>query len=421
MNKNILILSRGFRAGDAITTLNLFSKWPKENLFCASLIESEYTGSFSDFYLLGDKEVKYVFPFNMISSPQPSHIGSNFLKYSHDSTSSLLSKVYQKYGRPFLQWLDMYETRLSVSLSPEFENWIDRIKPYAIYTSIGDIAMARFILEFHERYPGIKIIVHGFDDWLSPTYKIIKPKTHRALAESLFRQILSVATGRFTSSRKMADEYRLKYGYDFICFPNPVKIIDMAYNLGKNDIPNIVFTGKVGWHNNKAIKEMMAAVESLSAGGTNIRFDIYTDSSKSRLCSFLGEIPDTTVIHEPVPNQKIPGILAQSHILYLPINIDQQTAMFTKYSMSTKMGEYLSSGVPVIYYGPKDIAMTEFLQEGECAYMVLQKGGDGLKTIITNILASRDQDKIDKGIEIANNYFNIEIVSHDFAEKLQEL
>lgn len=420
-NVKVLILSRGFRAGDAITTLNLFSKWPKNNLYCASLIDSEFASEFRDFYLMGNKEVHYKFPFNYISSPQPSRVGVKALRKNVEPKHGLLKNLYERIGRPIMQWLDLYEERLSIDLSEEFISWVRQISPDVLYTSIGDIAMARFVLKFHEFFPDIKIVVHGFDDWLSPAYKMWNNKYHRQNAECLLIQILSIASCRFTSSDKMSRDYSSAYNLDFISFPNPVKIhpiIDKRIDKTKR---NIVFVGKIGWHNNSAIKDLILALDSLIAEGESIVFDIYTDMSRSDIQQFVGWLPDFVVINKSIPNSFIPPMLQDASALFLPISIDKQTVKFAKYSMSTKMGEYLSSGTPTIYYGPKGIAMTEFLVDHNCAYVVTERNIDIIKDTLRQALLLPNSELTNTGFKVATNLFNIEIIAKQFSDKLSSI
>lgn len=425
-NRNVLILSRTFKAGDAITTLNLFSEWPKENLFCASPVKSDFAGAFNEFYLLGDKEITYSFPFKYIDKPVKSEIitGENV---RHSACSSIgggsrsaVRKLYEKLGRPTLQFLDMYETRLSFHISPEFRKWIEKIKPDVLYTSVGDIAMARFIPEIMVQFPDLKLIVHGFDDWLSPTYRIINNASHRKKAEGLFRKVLELSSNRFTATEKMAGEYHERYGLDFRCFTNPAEIREGEGEITKSAVPNVVFTGKVGWHNDSALRLMIKVVDHLSESGSGWRFDIYTDTDRNQIVNLLGKLPDSTVIHPPVPNSEIPALLKSAHVLYLPISTDSQTQKFTRYSMSTKMGEYLASGVPTIYLGPQGIAMTEFLQAHDCAQVLTTDDVQALEKCVVKAVEDPDRQQLESGMELARSYFNKKSVSHNFALEIKK-
>mgnify|MGYP000053908343 FL=1 len=419
MNKKVLILSRSFRAGDAITTLNLFSRCPKSNLYCVSMVETEFALNFNEYYVLGNDEVLFRFPFTNLVNIGKSHIATD-KSVANDNKKTLKRIAYENLLLPVLQCVDLYETRYKILLSDKLEKWIVKISPDIIYTSIGDIPMAHFVLEIHRRFPNIKIAIHGFDDWLSPTYKILNGARHRKQAEILLKKNLDIATYRFTSSEKMALEYENRYGYVFRCFPNPVKLNTFHATAKKSLIPNIVFAGKIGWHNNLAIKDMVAAVDNLNRKGIKVQFDIYTDCTLEQVRYFLGVVADSTVIHKPVSNMMIPSILAAAHALFLPISISAVAERFTRYSMSTKMGEYLSSGVPIIYCGPSSIAMTEFFGYKNCTVVVERPGEQYMEEALIKVLAGSEEisKMCDRGIELAKSYFNIELVSQDFANVL---
>lgn len=422
MNKRILILSRSFRAGDAITTLNLFSQWPKTELFCASMTGEEFSSSFNEFYILGADEVQFCFPFTKLVHIGNSHIADSKQKKLRTDIQrkSLKRNIYEKFLLPILQRMDLYETRYKMILSDKFINWIEKVSPDIIYTSIGDIPMAHLIFDINKRFPKIKLAVHCFDDWLSPTYKILNESKHRRRAEPLLCKILDLASFRFTSSDKMALEYNERYGYRFKCFPNPVKINSIDSVVAKSSITNIVFAGKIGWHNNLAIKDMVASVDNLNRKGVKIQFDIYSDCTLEQRDYFLGDVAESTIFHNPMPNAQILKVLAAAHILFLPISITEHTKNFTRYSMSTKMGEYLSTGVPTIYCGPSSIAMTEFLKSKNCAIIVEQSGEYYIENAIMKALENSDEIKnmCNCGIELAQSYFDIEVVSRDFANIL---
>lgn len=419
----VLILSRNFRAGDAITILNLFSRYPKNYLFCASINETEFTSNFNEYYVWGSDEIRFHFPFTKLAHVGKSHIATDARveSASDAQNNSLKRMVYERLLLPVLQRLDLYETRYSMSLSDGFANWIEKISPDIIYTSIGDIPMAYFVLDIHKRFPYIKIAVHGFDDWLSPTYKIFGEEKHRSRAEELFKKILDIASYHFTSSEKMALEYKKRYGHVFKCFPNPARLNAVQEVAQKSSVFNVVFVGKVGWHNNLAIKDMISCVNNLHREGVKIQFDIYTDATIEQQKYFLGSAADSTVFHKSVPNTQIPAILTAAHVLFLPISITDSVEKFTRYSMSTKMGEYLSSGVPMIYCGPSSIAMTEFLKSKDCAIVIDKSGEQYIREALLRVLKGDSElnEMCIEGVKLARSYFDSEIVSNNFAHELQ--
>lgn len=422
LTPTVLIISNGFQAGDAITTLNLFSKFPKEKIYCTSLVASRYIKNLADFYHIGDKEIKYSFPYKYIFKPKKSETGTDlFSEKVKTNNDSLLKKIYKKIIRPSIQWLDLYDSRYKLLLSNELYNWINKINPDIIYTSIGDVNMAKFLIQINQKFPNIKLVIHNYDYWIQPSYKLWNNRFHQEKAQKLFKELLTRATVLFTSSEKMAQDYYKSYNLNFNFFPNPVKLVKQLHEVEKNKIPNVIFIGKIAWHNNAAIRDMIDAVHILNKENNDIIFDIYTDTPISEIMNFVGRIQNSTKIHKGVPNDEIPNILSSSHILFLPINHDKQTQKFTKYSMSTKMGEYLSSRTPTIYYGPSNIAMTDFLLEHLCTKILTTRDIRKLANLVLECLNQDTKIMTSKAFTISDKYFNIENISQKFFEKLCSL
>lgn len=422
-NPRVLIISRNFQAGDAITTLNLFSKFNKTDLYCISMSESTHFESFKETYILGNREIFYKFPFNYIEHPNDSHLQVHLPQFqSNQKRNNIKNQAYVKLLRPTLQWLDLYDSRYSIHLSKELCNWIEKIKPDVIYTSVGDISMALFIIELHNKYPYIKVAIHGFDDWLTPSYNICNVSRHKKKAELLLNTIIDFATYRFTSSEKMALEYHDRYKHRFKCFPNPTRIInEQTPNYINSN--KVIFTGKVAWHNAMAIKETMIALQQLQSIGIKLEFEIYSMTAYDEIRNFLGEIPENTKIYGAIPNNQIPSLLLTARILLLPISINCRNEKFTRYSMSTKIGEYLSSGVPTLYIGPRSIAMTEFLNDKKCAFIVDTPGCNSIRETILEMIrdSSEESKRCHTGKSISTEYFDIEKVATDFKDSIYAL
>ena len=166
---------------------------------------------------------------------------------------------------------------------------------------------------------------------------------------------------------------------------------------------------------------MINAIEKITHIGHKVCFDIYTDTPTNELKKLLGKLPEQVIVHEPVPNSQITSILVSAHVLYLPISINDQNIRFTRFSMSTKMGEYLNAGVPMIYLGPKNIAMTEFLEVHDCAEIITENSVDELTDRLIHVLKSSDHNKLENGKKIALKYFNKDIVSNNFSKAIYNI
>lgn len=400
MEPRVIIISENFYAGDAITGLNLFSKWDRNNLFIASRKTSFFYKNFKSGYLIGSSEIKFSFLFKFFNKVPKSRVIDCNIENPQVAkhAGKLISKIYLEYVVPVLKWTGLFSYRASYRVSQQFLTWVDNISPDCIYTSVGSLNMAEFIDDLMVKRPSIKYIIHGYDDWVEPNYYTISNAyTNRSL--DLLNSIMSRSSITFATSDKMAHDYAIRYGREFITFPNPIE--DFRLSKKESQRPaGITFIGKILNHN---IKSILLLASSLSQIGSNITLHLYSEVQEDLRKKIMSKYSNI-IFHGWVNHDDIPQILLDSQILYLPISVNRQTIKFTKYSMSTKMSEYLSSGVPVLYHGPSGIAMTEMLEKYQCAFIVRDNKESSLIEAIKVIL--EDKEQTNRIISNARNLFN---------------
>lgn len=385
-HNKILILSYLFSRGDAVTGLNIFSSWDKSKLFCASSDIDVDINNFASFYLLGNSELKVKWPFSHFIKKKESGVLESL---PPKTNSTYLRKSVNSYLLDSLRFLYPYGFRRKARLSRRFYEWIETIKPDYIYTSVSDYAFAKLILLLMDKHPEIKFVVHLYDDWTLPSYKILYGGLFHKLCENRLKQIVKRAYRCLAISDYMAIDYTKRYGKTFTWLPNPIQLPDLQ--VGSKNSNSIVFMGKIIMHNYEAILNMIKAVDRLNRNSNkNITFQVYSTynyfdaddlAKKYPWCHFY-----SWVAHEEVMN-----ILQNASILYLPITANKETQKFTKYSMSTKIPEYMSSGTPILYCGPKDIAMTHLLETTKTAHVIGDSSVDQIEAAITHMLENREE------------------------------
>lgn len=424
----ILVISYNFIQGDAITFLNLFSSWSKSNLFCLSAMVEEYAENFESCYRIGNKEIKYSFPIKYFTPVKKSGIYKkdgeskySSLEISYGRLRNSLRYLYGKLIIPTIQYLGLLSSRLSIHVSTDLAAWIKKIDPDYIYTSVGSIEMAKFVLELRRHFPEIKLITHTYDNWIEPTYKVVNRRTIVRKSDKLLSEIFEQSEYLFAISDKMAREYTIKYRKKFHTFANAVDPIPVTAVQHSRNSYNAVYLGKIWNHNLKSIKLFVKAISKINAEKNfTVYFTIYTNSGKE-IQNSIGRICDKISIHEWVPQSEVPSVLGSADILYLPIAISKDSVKFNMYSMSTKMSEYLSSMRPIIYMGPDNIAMTEFLRANNCAYIVTSENEDLLCDVIRESISNQKdvRVKLDNAQRLFEERFKKDSVSKSMKELLQ--
>lgn len=427
----VLIIAASFNAGDAITMMNLFSKWDKRDLFLASPSKTPFMDYFASFYYLGDKECK---PFCLFK-PWIKLPKSGVLDYVQNDADKnktmpmmhkLLYHAYKKLAFPVLQYLGLYNRRYSLSVSAEFTKWVNEIKPDIIYSPVSNEAMMKFLMQCQRTFPSIKYVFHGFDDWCRPAYKVIFRTSYVQRLDNSYKNLISKSDLLLSTTEMMSKDFRIRYGKEFTTFHNPVDISvaeDMVTSFSDEKY-HIVYIGKVAWHNATALRNMHDALSIYNASNAQkVVLDIFTSTEKEILNYFKIRIDNNVILHHSIPNAEVIPLLRGADILFLPITISQEVISFAKYSMSTKMGEYLFSGTPLIYCGPKGIAMTEFIEEQNIAFHTTENGSQPLLNLIRQCICNQAfaLQVAEKGKKIAMSLFNKNEISMEFYRLLSTL
>ena len=99
-------------------------------------------------------------------------------------------------------------------------------------------------------------------------------------------------------------------------------------------------------------------------------------------------------------------------------SFDEKSKNSTRYSLSTKIPEYLNSGVCIFAYGPDDIASIEYLKENSVAFVCSNKTDLRLtlkKLLFTPELSIKFEEQ---GLELAKAKHNAIQISNDFTNRL---
>ncbi len=414
----VLIFSNSFKDGDAISILNFFNKWPKESMYCITTTGRENAKYFKEMYLLGNKERKPIFPFNLFERISKSGVvvSENHIEiFAYKQNGGLKRKIYEKFLRSTMQLFDVYDSRIKYQMSNQLIEWIDRIKPDLIYSSIGGVEMGKLMLAVNKHFPSIPFVIHGFDDWITPTSVNLFRSRHVKRAEKILKSNLDIASLHLSTTDKMSQEYNQRYGKSFTAFYNPT-IFPKSGEANVIVRHDITYVGKIWLHNSEAIKDFIEALSVYNRQGEKAVLNIYTGITVQALASLGITQSESVIIHPPVNNSEIPSILSTSGALLLPISINRAAAAFAKYSMSTKMGEYMAARRPVIYYGPENIAMAELIQKEKTAFCVTNRDS---KLLVNTIEMALDNDEackpmISRAFKLAKKKFDKEVVSEKF-------
>ena len=398
----VLIIGQTFnkKSGGGITQSNLFYGWDKNKIAVACtahLLRDSENEICSNYYQLGEKEQRWIFPFNFLQRK----FYSGVLKFEENSISDNLiakkptirSKIVDNLFFPFIKYCGLFHSFSKITLSPAFCKWLRDFNPDVIYAQAQDRERILFII-LVQSYLKKPLIFHMMDDWPSTiTDSGLYKKYWYKKIDHDFRMLMDKATILMSISDEMADEYKIRYNKNFITFHNPVNIDfwkqhqKVDYKLGSS--PEILYAGRIGLGIDSSLETIAKVIQSINVNlKMSIKFILQTAEKPEWSNRY------SCVVHNSfVPYSELPKIFAEADFLILPYDFSRKSIKYIKYSMPTKATEYMASGTPIIVIAPEETAIAKYAKKYELAKVITNNEINNIAEEIRHLIENEELRK----------------------------
>lgn len=400
----ILIIGQSFnkKSGGGVTISNLFTGWPKDKIAVASntnLSSDLDTSVCNTYYQLAYKEKLHPFPLSIILPKVKTGLlpinNTAAAAASENKAKSGKYKIVYQLLLGFLNFFGLYNVFYKLKITPEFAAWLKEYDPDIIYTQLASLELIRFVddMELQTKKP---VAIHIMDDW---PLTINKPgllyNYWQRVIDKEFRQLMDKTAILMSISDAMSEEYKLRYGKDFIPFHNPIDINYWKPATAKDyTIKNkftILYAGRIGFGIESSIAAIAAAVNNIVKTNKEVVFEIQTGDTAA-LHKFV-QVNDNIKWMKPVAYSALPEKFAGADLLLLPQDFDARSVQFLKYSFPTKVSEYMISGTPILVYGDERTGLTKYALKEKWAYVVTENNIDSLTKAIEELISNQQLRK----------------------------
>lgn len=237
------------------------------------------------------------------------------------------------------------------------------------------------------RRAGIPLLPYLFDDYLYQW-----TGSMRTAARRLEPWVMKHVQHVIVPNEFLRDEYAGRYGVHATVVRNPCPMpnlaaLDTAARVYPPGGIDVVYAGAVYHAHYDAFRNLLAAIRNL--GRVDVRLHLYTAQNAEEI-GRMG-IAGPMVVHHPhIPPAKVPAVLRQADILFLPLGFDTPIPEVIRTSAPGKTGEYLSVGRPVLVHAPGDSFVSWYFRENRCGLVVDRSDPDLLSDSIRRLISDRD-------------------------------
>ncbi len=402
--------------GGGITFSNLFRGWPMERLATVHDDPEPTTDDVcSRYYTLGSAEIDYVWPLGALRRRlrTDGRVGSSATSNASSAANGGRAARLKSLAIAMLGDAPPQRARLT----PRLEQWIDEFRPQLLYTILGNNAMMDLIEAIRVRFD-LPLVVHIMDDWPSSVYRSgLCGPVQRLRMQAHLRRFFASATRCLAISDAMAEAFEERYGAHFEAFQNTIDISACAppvkVDLAAGRPADILYVGSIFANAQlNSLIDCAEAVSRLTARGHDLRLTIASPSGHSERYRHLLEVSPAVRVEGPIrDDDAFFRRIAMADLLLLPVNFDNDSVRFIRYSMPTKVPAYLISGTPILAYGPAATAQVAYANRDNWAITVETPGVEGLAEAL--LAALRDIDIRKRVVERARA---TAVCNHDAAQ-----
>jgi glycosyltransferase involved in cell wall biosynthesis len=207
----------------------------------------------------------------------------------------------------------------------------------------------------------------------------------------------------------MSDEYSSRFGGNYVVLTNAIPTDTVVRYASMNATIRLLYAGNLSLNRWKVLALIGECLEELDKED-NLRGELSIYSvvaprgressslSRSPFCEFKGRLEPLVLRQAKI----------DSDILVHVEAFDRQNRSATRFSMSTKIPEYLASGRCIFAVGPGDVASMEYIAQHDLGVVAISDDRNTVKTALRRIMMDRSMRAryADRGIEIARERHN---------------
>lgn len=178
-----------------------------------------------------------------------------------------------------------------------------------------------------------------------------------------------------------------------------------------------LFTGNIGANRWKTLSLLAATLKELDFG----HLDIYTASPINDKINKELNIEGYSKVHAPVSQDEVKVLQNKADVLVHAESFDLANKLLVRYSISTKIMDYLCTGRTILALGPNDVASIEYLRDNDAALVASSK-----KEIVKTVqLLKRDKNILliysQKGLDFAKSHMNADEMKLSLYKDMKEI
>lgn len=249
--------------------------------------------------------------------------------------------------------------------SKQLLQWLDDFQPTAVFFVAGDALFAYAICRFIAHRYRARLTVYMTDDYLLPGRRDrLLLRLRKAQIRRNLQQCLAMAAQFYTVSEPMRQAYRQALGRDSLVAFNMTEDLRDTAQAKTGDGITLVYAGSFYYGRAALLGEIGQALQRYNeeTAGPRALLHLYNNYALDEEMRQAVCVEGGSAFGGALDRERLRACLNAADILVFVESFAPEQAEKTRYSLSTKVPEYLSLGKPILAVGPPEVASMAFLQ-----------------------------------------------------------
>ena len=258
----------------------------------------------------------------------------------------------------------------AVFLTRRIRKFLKEFAPDCIYTLGNSIDAMKYVCKV-AKLCGISVLPHFMDNWQeSHRYGNGKYPLHQKVTQKWLKKMYAYAACALTISEKMAEVYGRRWKIRHFALMNTVDVERFRCEQNRTAGEKVfVYAGGLHLNRYRSLAAIAKSVDEQNATHPEklYHLEIYTDEKSKSLYESALSVYSSVTFRPYVTHENILSVYRRAFVLVHIESFDTENRSFIRYSLSTKISEYLATGLPILLYAPSDIFVTEYLKSHDAA------------------------------------------------------
>lgn len=251
---------------------------------------------------------------------------------------------------------------------------LQTVRPDIVYLLAGNYCLTR-ITTLACQQLGLPMYLHVTDDYVTSLYQTL-PGQRRLKRQSTywFQQAVDFSTGRAGVGPTMAHDYAARYGGSWNWFTTAVDADDYDPEPRAPDqVIRFLYAGglRLGrWQTLAKLGRALGEWNRLAPDKLRAELAIHAPAEQWRQCKAAFAEVDAVRNAGWIEAAHLPRALHDADVLIHAESFEPVHANYTRLSVSTKLGQYLMAGRPILAVGPGDQGSIETVKASRAGLVV---------------------------------------------------